>query len=34
MSLVNVTATTGAKNQRHESRTDEDVYLYLRTCLA
>ena len=23
---------TGAKNHRHESRTDEDVYLYLRTC--
>ena len=22
---------TGAKNQRHEYRTDEDVYLYLRT---
>ena len=29
-----VTAATGTKNQRHESRTDEDVCLYLRTCLA
>ena len=32
--LVGVTAATGAKNQRHESRTDEVVYLYSRTCSA
>ena len=31
---VTVTAATGAKNHRHESRTDEDVYLYLHTCSA
>ena len=30
--FLHVTAATGAKNQRHESRTDEDVHLYLRTC--
>ena len=29
-----VKAATGVKNQRHESRTDEDVYLYLRTSSA
>ena len=29
-----VTAATGAKNHRYESRIDEDVYLYLRTCSA
>ena len=29
-----VTATTGVKNQSHDSRTDEDVYLYLRRCSA
>ena len=28
------TTATGAKNHRHESRTDEDAYLYLRTCSA
>ena len=27
-----VTAATGVRNQRHKSRTDEVVYLYLRTC--
>ena len=27
-----LTAATGAKNQRHESRTDDVVDLYLRTC--
>ena len=32
--LLPVTAATEAKNQIHESRTDEDVYLYLRTCSA
>ena len=31
---VVLTAVTGAKNHRHESRTDEDVYLYLCTCSA
>ena len=32
--ILILTAATGAKNHRHESRTDEDVYLYLRTCSA
>ena len=30
--MVIVTAVTGVRNQRHESRTGEVVYLYLRTC--
>ena len=32
--VLTFTAATGAKNQIHESRTDEDVYLYLLTCSA
>ena len=28
MRNINLTATTGDKNERHESRADEDVYLY------
>ena len=31
---MRLTAATGAKTHRHKSRTDEDVYFYLRTCSA